>query len=434
MRILAAFLLAMSVALPAGFAQEIPATQSEPPTVVRRELPEIQEGQEVRAGILRLHPSFQGGVEYDDNIRLSDSDEKGDVIFTQTPGILAEIRTGDHRFSVGYMAEMLQFVDVSEENAVNHIAGGKAEIDLGHLQVDLKDALVDSTSRMHRDDSARDRVLTNAGSAKARLVQGKWVLEGGYRNNSVDHKTLFSTDDDYIENIGTALLGHKVAPKTALFVEGSLGEVGYDSNAGNADHEYWQVMAGLGYREYFREYDEAEGRVERASRAKVDAVLRLGYQERDLSDVAGRAPQDGFDGLVSDSTFLYRPTPTESITLGYTATALISTYETNEWYRQDKVRFAWRKRLLRKLYVIPRLTWARNDYPELSTTGAVTDRREDDLFQFQPELRYEARVDEKTGQAWAWASLFYTFRNRDSNLEGLDFDNNKVGVKVGLSY
>lgn len=428
------FALGFLLAPPGGFAQDIPATQSDQSQLIHRDLPEPQPGRELRVGILRLHPSAQAGVEYDDNIRLSESDEKEDVIFTEMPGIIAEIQPGDHRLSAGYWAEMLQFMDVSEENAVNHIATGDAELDLGHLRIELRDILTDSTSRLHREDSTRDHVLRNEASAKARLEQGKWVLEGGYRNHVVDHKREFGSDDDYVENIGTALLGHKVAPKTALFVEGSVGEVDYDSNVGNADHDYWQVMAGLGHREYFRVYDEEEGRVERARQAKLDAVARVGFQSRELSDVAGRGSQDDFDGVVSDSSILYRPTPSEAIQLRYTATAIISTFQTNEWYRKDKVSFSWRKRLLKKLYVIPRLSWQRHDYPEVSTAGGVTDSREDDLLQFQGELRYEPRVNEETGQAWAWASLVFTFRNRDSNLGGLDYDSNKVGVKVGFSY
>lgn len=428
------FSLAVLLAGSSGFAQEIPATQSEHSRLIKKDLPEILPGQEVRVGVFRLHPSMEASMEYDDNIRLSDSGEKGDVIFREMPGIIAEVRPAGHRFSVGYGAEMLQFADVAEENAVNHLALGSAEIDLGHLQIDVKDIVDDSTSRLHREDSSRDQTLRNEASVNGRLVQGKWVLEGGWRNNLMDHKPARSSDDDYAENIGAVLLGHKVAPKTALFIEASVGEVDYDSNAGNADHDYWQVMAGLGYREHFRKYDEEEGRVERAAHAKINAALRLGFQDRDLSDVAGRAAQDGFDGLVSDSFFQYRPTASESIFLGYTATAHISTFQTNEWYRQDKVSFAWKKRLLRKLYVIPRFSWTRNDYPERSTVAGVTDEREDDILQFQPELRYEPRVDEVTGEAWMWASLTFTFRNRDSNLDGVDFDNNKVAVRLGFSY
>lgn len=420
--------------VPGGFAQEIPAQSSDQPRLIKRDFPEIQPERELRVGIFRLHPSFQTKVEYDDNIRLSDTDKKEDVLFTQTPGGMVEVRPGDHRAFVGYWSEIIRFADVTEENAVNHFVNGAVQLDLGKLRVELTDILEDSTSRLFNEDSSRDHTLLNAAKVKGRYQRGKWVLEGALRNNLVDHKPAFSDDRDRQESVATVLVGHKAGTKTALFLQADAGQVDYDSNVGNADHDYWQVMAGLGYQEHFRKFDEWEQRVERAPHTKLQAMLRVGFQDRKLSDVAGRGPQDDFDGLVSDSFIQYRPTIHESVTLGYLATAQVSTFGTNEWYRQDRVNFSWKKRLLRKLYVIPRVSWQRHDYPELSTVGGVTDRREDDIVQLQTELRYEPRVNETTGEAWAWVSLTYTFRNRDSNFGPQDFENNRVALTVSMTY
>lgn len=418
----------------AASAEDMPITQSEQPRLIRRDLPDIQPGRELRAGIFRLHPSLQGGVEYDDNVRLSDTNEQEDVIFTEVPGLQVDVRPGDHRLTAGYWAEMLQFVDISEENAVNHIANGNAELDFGHLQIDVRDLMQDATSRLQREDSSRTETLLNTASVLARLQSGKLVGEAGYRNNLVDYKSPLNDPDDYTEHIFTGLVGVKVAPKTALFIEPSVGEVNYDSNLGNADHDYWQVMGGIGHREYFRDYDEATGEVERAQHTKVQWALRAGFQDRELSGVAGRGPQDDFSGFVADSFIVYRPTITESLFIGYTAAPRVSTFQTNEWYREDRFNVALKKRVTRKLYVIPRFSWLHNDYPEPATLGGVTAEREDDILQFQPELRYEGRVNEVTGEAWFWVSLFYTLRSRDSNMAGVDFDNNKVGVRVGFTY
>ena len=116
------FAIALLAGVPGAFAQEIPAQSSDQPRLIKRDFPDIQPDQELRVGIFRLHPSFQTKVEYDDNIRLSDTDKKEDVLFTQTPGGIVEVRPGDHRASVGYWSEIIRFADVAEENAPSTIS------------------------------------------------------------------------------------------------------------------------------------------------------------------------------------------------------------------------------------------------------------------------------------------------------------------------
>jgi hypothetical protein len=427
---------AAAVLMGAGgaLADDLPVTISDYPRVIKRDTPRIQPGQEMRLGIFRLHPSFQTTVEHDDNIRLSESDKEEDVVFTQLPGLATRVKLGDHRATAGYWAEVINFADNPEENAVNHIANAELNLDLGRLTVQVTELMEDSTSRLFNEESARDQTLLNAVGVTARYERPKWVFEGGYRNNLVDHKPAFSDLNDRRENIVSVLAGRKFATKTTLFVEGNGGQVNYDSNVSSADHDYWQAFAGLNYRDTFEKVNDESGDVERSSRAKLTATARVGYQNRQLSDVAGRAAGSDFDEMVADASLTYKPSISEAVNFGYTRTAQVSTFGPSEWHQADKVSFSWKKRLTRKLYVIPRAGWRRHDYPEEHTLSGFTGRREDDLWQFQGELRYEPRSDETTGAAWAWASLFYTFRSRESNFDTLEFDNNRVGVKVGFSY
>ena len=430
--IAAAAVLSGAWGVPA-FAEDLPVSLSDYPRIIRRDLPEVKPGQEMRLGALRLHPSFQTAVEQDDNVRLSSSNKQDDVIFTQMPGMLGEVRMGDHRMTAGYWAEVINFAEQSEENAVNHIVNGDLRLNFNHLKVDITELMEKSTSRLFDEDSSRKEVLLNTAGVRARLERPRWVFEGGYKNNLTDYRNQSSVTNDRDEGIVSMLAGRKMAPKTTLFVEGAGGRVDYDSNVDNADHEYWQVMGGAVFKEFFQKMD-AEGVLVREPQARMTATFRACFQRRQLSDVSGRGSQKGYRGLVADASFLYRPTVSDAATVGYSRTIEVSTFGPNEWYRQDKVSLSWKKRLLRKFYAVPRFSWQRFSYPELHTVSGETARREDDHLQFQGELRYEPRVNKVTGEAWAWVSLFYTFRNRESNFDSLDFDNNKVGLKVGFVY
>ena len=417
-----------------AFAEDLPVGLSDYPRIIRKDFPKIRPGRELRLGVFRFHPTFETSAEYDDNIRLSDSNEQEDVIFTQRPGILIDTRLGKHQLTAGYWAEIENLVDHREENAVNHIANGNLHLDLGKLSLNLTELMEDSTSRLFNEDSSRDSVFLNTAEGRARYVRGKWVLEGGYRNNRVDHKPPRTNPNDYLEHVYSVLLGHNVGAKTTLFVEGIGGIVRYDDNSINADHDYWQTFLGLTRKIFFEKVAEETQQVERSLNTRMQATARIGYQNRQLSDVPGRGPQEEFQGVVADASLFYRPNLFEPITLDYVRNVNVSTFQNNEWFRQDKVSFAWKKRLLKKLYIIPRASWTRLTYPEVSTVNGVADRRQDDFYQFQGELRYEPRIDEITGVAWVWASLIYTYRSRASNFDTFDFDNNKVALKVGFSY
>jgi len=419
-----------------AWADDLPVSLSDYPRIIKRDLPKMQPGRGVRLGVLRLHPTFQTTAEYDDNIRLSPSDEKEDIVFTQMPGVMGEAGFGRHRVTGGYWAEIINFADESEENAVNHIANGSVNFDLGHLGVKVTDGMENTTSRLFNEDSSRDRLFLNAAGVRARYDRPKWVFEGGVKNNRTEHRLASRDVDDRTENVASLLIGRKVASKTTLFAEGVGGHVNYDSNTSNADHRYWQASLGFAYQAFSQKWDEDTDSLERDTegRSRLRATVKVGFQDRQLSDVGGQGHKADFENVVADAVLEYRPKPLESITLGYLRAPEISTFGSNEWYRTDKVTLSWKKRLLRKLYAIPRFSWQRHDYPEPSTISGVTARREDDLLQFQGELRYEPRVDPKTGEAWVWAGLFYTFRNRDSDFDTLDFDNSRVGVKIGFSY
>jgi len=404
--------MGLGLAAPALFAQEeLPIGLPDFPRRIRRELPELKPGQEIKLGILKLHPSFLSSIEYDDNIRLADTDAAGDVIFTEKPGLIGELNLGDHRMEAGYGVELLQFAKQQEENATNHLAHGLLELNANDFQFTVSDTMESSVGRLFNEASARAHLLINTVQLLGRYDRPLWALEGGWTHNTINQRTDIFNNSDYGEDGFAILGGYKIFPKTLLLVETDVGLVNYAHNVSRADQRYWQLFTGL------------RGELS----PKVTSTLKLGFQNRQVSDVGGLGSRNDFNGVVADMDVAFAPSVSDVAHLGYLRTVRTSTFGSNSWYRQDKISLSYRKRFARKWLITPRVAWQLNDYPELGTSGGVTKRRTDNFIQLGAGLRYEI-------QEWLSSGVAYNLRTRNSNIEPLDYENNRFTYDVTVAF
>jgi hypothetical protein len=391
--------------------EELPIGIPDLPRKVQRTLPVLKPEQEIKLGILKLHPSFLSTVTYDDNVRLAEKDGVEDVLFTETPGLIGELKLGDHRVEAGYGLELFKHVKVGEEDASNHLAHGLLELNFTDFHLTVSEAMERTTGRLFTESIDRDRLFFNTVQVLGRYDRPMWALEGGWTHNTVDHITSTFNNFDYGEDVLAVLGGYKILPKTLLLVETDVGLVNYDRNVSRADQDYWQIFTGL------------RGELT----PKITSTIKLGFQDRQLSDVGGQGPQSDFDGLVANVDVVYTPSVSDIVRLNYTRAARTSTFRTNGWYRQDRISLSYRKRFLRKWLLTPRGSWQLHDYPELATVGGVTERRKDHFFQLGASLRYEI-------QEWLSTGFGYNFRSRNSNLDTLDYENNRFTFDVTVAF
>jgi hypothetical protein len=406
------FLLWLGAMASTALAQdELPIGLPDFPRRVQKELPALRPDQEIRVGALKLHPSFRSTVVFDDNVKLAEDGGEGDVIFTQKPGLVGELGLGDHRLEAGYGIEFLTHAAEEEEDTTSHLAHGLLELNFTDLQFTVADTMEDTTGRLLNETAARDHVLLNTVQTLGRYDRPAWALEGGWTHNTVDHRTDIFNTSDYGEDVLALLGGYKIFPKTLFLLETDVGLVNYDSNVAKADHSYWQMFTGI------------RGELT----PKVTSTIKLGFQDRQLSDVGGTGPQSDFDGIVADMELVYTPSVSDVVRMGYLRTVRTSTFGSNGWYRQDKLFASYRKRFSGKWLITPRWSWQFNDYPELGTAGGVTDRREDHFFRVGADLRYLI-------QEWLSTGVAYDFRSRNSNLGVLDYENNRLTFDVTLAF
>src|SRR5215813_5054530 len=88
---------------------------------------------------LKLSPFFSEKVEYNDNVFQAPSHAKDDVIFRTIPGFVADYTFGPHSVSAGYRAEILNYVDLTNQDTTNHIMAFQLRLDFPRWLLTLRD-------------------------------------------------------------------------------------------------------------------------------------------------------------------------------------------------------------------------------------------------------------------------------------------------------
>ena len=88
---------------------------------------------------LKLSPFFSQRVEYESNVFQVPSHSKDDIIFKMIPGFLADYTFGPHSVSAGYRAEILKYLDLTNQDTVHHIAVGQLRLDFPRTLLTLRD-------------------------------------------------------------------------------------------------------------------------------------------------------------------------------------------------------------------------------------------------------------------------------------------------------
>jgi len=91
---------------------------------------------------LKVSPFLSERVEYESNIFQTPSHSKDDVIFKTIPGVLADYTFGPHSITAGYRAEILRYLDLTDQDTVHHIAVGQLRLDFPRTLLTLKEDFI----------------------------------------------------------------------------------------------------------------------------------------------------------------------------------------------------------------------------------------------------------------------------------------------------
>lgn len=348
---------------------------------------------------LGIKVELETEVVHDDNILYSSrGEEVSDVIFRLRPGFffhLGEESGDDGLFAqVAYRPTASIFTDFDGENSLDHdvgisfaARGAKLSTSVSAGYQTLSEATIDVSARTDRQVLKGDVLMEYALGAKTGLR-----AEFGYERADYD---VFSDYDDWSSNL---YFTYDLGAKTTIGIGYGYGVL---RPSGDADQKYQRGLL-------------------RADWRATEKIALAAWGGADFRRSAGARETSGVFGLELD---VMLREGTRIALRGYRdigASALIET----ETFTLTGVSADIEQRLGKRFTGVVGVGFEDYDY---TGGGELADSRSDKSFFVRPALRYQLR-DELSGE------VFYAFREGDSSIDLLDFENNQIGASMRYKF
>jgi len=357
---------------------------------------------------LKLSPFLSERVEYESNIFQVPSHSQGDVIFKTIPGFLADYTFGSHSLSAGYRAEILRYLDLTNQDTVHHIAVGQLRLDFPRTLLNLRDDFTRTSDPPGTELTGRILSTTNA-----LKPEGEYHLTPSFSTGLNYAWTRVRFDDQAIatlidrdDHLIGASVFWKFVPKGDLSLNYSYG---WSSFTDSSDRDFTSHSVTFGLR----------GDVT----SKLSSGFRIGYTWQ----AATRSNQDTFSGLILGGDWTYKPTERTTITLSTLRARQESTFGTTVFYLTNSGTLAASHQILPKLSVGARIGVGLNGYSTKETADGKTDFRHDSFILGGAQADYEI-------QPWLRMGLEYLRTSRDSNFPSFRFVDNRITVRVTVQF
>ncbi len=357
---------------------------------------------------LKLSPFLSERVEYQSNVFQTPSHSKDDVVFKTIPGFVADYTFGTHSLSAGYRAEILRYLDLTNQDTVHHFGVAQLRLDFPRTLLNLRDDFARTSDPPGTELTGRILSTTNVFKPEAeyRLTQRFSLgLNYGWTHVRFDDQFIAELIDRDEHRAGAAVFW-KVVPKGDVFFSYTYGRVIFTTAT---DRDYTDHLIAVGLR----------GDIT----SKLSSTLRVGYEIRD-PDSSGQA---SFSGLFFGGDVTYRPTERTTITLATQRATQESTFGTDAFYVTTNGTLSVTQQLLTKLSVTARLGGGVNDYSTKQTADGKTAFRHDPFLLAGVQADYDI-------QPWLRTGVEYARISRDSNFPSFRFVDERISGRVTLQF
>jgi len=390
-----------------------------------------------------LFPYIDVRGKYDDNIfLLGEDEEENDWIITISPGIVIEPQLrSKHRFICNYQADLRYFQDYDEEDSANHEVNADMEFDFNRWRVNLsnmyryfkdRDSLsredvgespttedfyysygrdrlgTDDISRVYRTQDYINGIVSIEFNKMDILFRSSYGFEdyhsddriGDFKGEAMTYKDLERTE--YEEEAEIAL---KLWPKTDLLFSAVYGAVEHETGK-KSDSEFRDVMVGL------------RGK----PTARIAVEMKTGYRDQEYDDY-----DDDFESLIFNGSVMYEFSSRDVLLLNFLRTTNDTIYKENAYYGASYAIVSFIHDFTGRLSGNLDFAYQVDKYPTATTEEGETKKRKDDFLSAGLGFSY------RMGRNLAF-DLQYEFRERDSNFDILDYENNRVSFGLRGSF
>jgi len=357
---------------------------------------------------LKVSPFLSQRVEYETNVFQTPSHSKDDVIFKTIPGFVADYTFGTHSLGAGYRAEILKYLNLTNQDTVHHIAVGQLRLDFPRTLLTLNDDFTRTSDPPGTELTGRILSTTNALKPQGeyrftpRFSTGLNYSWTRVRFDDQAIATLIDRDDHVIG----ASVFWKAMPKGDLFLNYSYG---WSSFVDSSDRDFTSHTVSVGLR----------GEIT----AKLSSSFRVGYTRGE--PVHGN--QASFTGLTLGGDYVYKATERITLTLSTQRARQESTFGTTVFYVTDSGNLSAQYQILPKVTLSARLGGGLNDYSKKETADGRTDFRHDSFILAGAQADYDI-------QPWLRMGLEYLRISRDSNFPSFRFVDDRISGRVTVQF
>ncbi len=365
-----------------------------------------------RVGKLEINPFAAIEQKYDDNIFLeSNNQEDNDWITTTILGLdlktpLVAGREEDFTLKAKYDIDFIEFWDHNNQNRVDHNLSALADLKFTNdITLKINDNFQKTADPPNSELTSLEKRFRNTAGAVLGYMREKLGCDFGYQNIRDNYNSLNSLDK--YEHVSTATGYFNISPKTSLFGEYNFGKIVYDNNTTNSDSKYSQYRLGV------------KGQIA----PKLTGLVKAGYKKTDYKD----SSKENFKGFTTFVNVTYDLQERTTLNIFAERSTEESTYSSNSYFEYNKVGLKVDHELLDKLFLIGIGYYALNKYPDETTESALTDKREDKIWDGSIGLRFELKE-------WVNLETNYKYTKRDSQFDTFDYKDNKFTTKVNFLF
>jgi hypothetical protein len=365
-------------------------------------------------GAFELVPTLTATAGFDDNVALSNDEEIDSWFSVVTPKFALVNNFGLNSLRLGYQLSRGDFFSSSADNYTDHLLFASLDYELNSRHrikssIDYEDGHDDrgtvySVGEGTELDSPDEYKETNvdftysygALSAQARVDFDLSYTDLDYKIDTDEYKAYDRTKSE----VGGTLY-YNVGAATDLLFETSVTDIDYAFTAESVstlDSLETEYLVGAQWQ----------------STASTSGYAKIGYQKRDFDS----ATRDDYDGLTWNVGVVWEPLERATFILDTQNQTRETNGEGNFIRRQD-ISLKWRHQWLQRLRTEAGFALGKDEYEGSGRTDDNTDIELAVIYQFR---------------RWLTFNLGYTYSERDSTSESINYDRNiyQLSAKVTL--
>ena len=373
-----------------------------------------QEEVGIDLGAFELVPTLSTTIGFNDNVTRSNDEGIDSWFSTVIPKFTLVNNFGLNTLRLGYQLSRGDYFSSSADDYTDHLVFASLGYELNSrhrikTSINFEDGhdnrgesySIGNGSELNAPDEFKESEVDflysyGALSAKARLDLTLNYRDLDYKINTTDYKIR----DRSKSTIG-GVFYYNIGAATDLLFETTITDVEYDfatSEANSLDSVETSYLIGAQWQ----------------STASTSGYAKIGYQDKDF-DAAGR---ENFSGSTWEAGIVWEPLERATFILD-TVNAARETNGDGNFIRSKDVSLQWRHEWLQRLRTQAGVAVGTDDYEGSGRSDDVTDWDFAVIYEFQ---------------RWLTFNLGYTYSERDSNRDVIDYDRNiyRLTAKVTL--